>query len=213
MTGLPLVVALVITAAPLPEAKPDKDKIEALIAQLRSANKEPHVKITNYPGIVNDFIELPKDYDEKAQEVVRNARSQLEEIGDEAFPFLIAHRNDKEYSLSIEQCKWEPFSVGDVCLMILERHVASVSTIYKPRFDTCHFAEGYSYRVDSRLREVRIALRKWYDEHKSCKLREMQIERVEWAIAQEKAIGFPDARDKEQYLVPLERRLDELKKR
>ena len=213
MTGLHLIIALVLAVAPLPEAKPDKAKIEALIARLRSANKEPQITYVQYPGIVGESVEFPRDYDHKAQDAVWQARFQLAKMGKDAFPFLIEHRNDKEYSLSIGSCGWSAFSVGDICLMIVEDEVDIVSHLYKARFETRHFAPNYSYKDDATLMGRRTALRNYYDEHKSKTLKEMQIERLEWAIAQEKAIGFPGEKDKEYYLIPLERQLAELKKK
>jgi hypothetical protein len=206
----PAVFVLASVVAPLPPVvKPDKTAIEAQIARLRSPNKDPNPKR-------EPRTDYPEDYDRKAQEAVFDAKRQLTKMGKDAFPALIEHGNDEGYSLSISIAVLGGYSVGDVCLMIIEGQVDLAGMRYKARDGAdgkIHNHEGYFSQYQGAKGGRRAAFKKWYDEHQAKTLKEMQIEALEWAIKREKAIGFPGEKSKEWYLTPLERKLDELKKK
>jgi hypothetical protein len=211
MTGVWSILALVLAAAPLPPvAKPDKAAIEAQIARLKSPNKDPNPELRGRG-------EYPDGYDFKAQEAVVDAKRQLTKMGKDAFPTLIAHGEDKGYCLSTRVADLVGHSIGTVCLDIIEEQVDTAGMRYKAREGAdgkkLHIHRGYfdKYYGDNTSRCA--AFKKWYDEHETKTLKEMQIEALEWAIEREKAIGFPGKKDQESYLTPLERKLDELKKK
>jgi hypothetical protein len=211
MTGVPAILVLVLGAAPLPQvAKPDEAVIEAQIARLRSPNKDPN------PNRDGGFHEYPAGYDLKAQEVVFDAKLQLAKMGKDAFPTLIAHGNDEGYSLSVWSATCVGHSVGNVCLDIIKEQIGDAGMRYKDREGTdgkFHTHQGYFSKYYGDNRSPRAAFKKWYKEHETKTLKEMQIEVLEWAIAREKAIGFPSEKSKELYLIPLERELDELRRK
>jgi hypothetical protein len=66
----------------------DRKKIEALIAELRSTNKDPNPEY-------RPFVRFPDDYDTAAQRKVEKAQEQLIDLHKDAFPVLIEHLGDK----------------------------------------------------------------------------------------------------------------------
>lgn len=185
--------------------------VEALIASLRSRNKDPNPKM-DWPG------HYPEDYDFHAQQDVDRAIAELERLGKTAFPALIDHVNDKEYSRSMLSSLLRSMSVGETCFMIIESQIESVpgASGYKVRFGTdgqTHAHKGYFSKYCDGKWYTQDGLRKWYREHRDSSLREMRIDAVKWTIAREREIGFLDERDRESYLYPLERQLAEFSKK
>ncbi len=187
----------------------DRKRIESLIAELRSPNKDPNPKSER-------FITFPKDYDFKAQARVEKARKELLDLKKAAFPILIEHLKDKEYSRSIPTAIIRSQSVGEVCFTIVEEQVDLAGTRYKSRKG----ADGKEYRHQGYFSQYcqgawysQDGLRNWWKEHESRSLKDMQIEALEWAIERERKIGFPGAKDRATYLKPLVEQLMELEKR
>ena len=183
---------------------------ESLIAQLKSPNKpaNPDQK----PGLVR----YPADYDFKAQKKVSEAERMLEDLGKRAFPILIEHLNDSEYSQSFDTAILSDFTVGEVCYMIIRRQIEPTDRSgYKAR----HGSEGNSHTMpyyfnsfckSGQTRKDQVS--RWWAGHHDKTILEMQIEALEWTIQEETQIGFPRPRDRELYLDPLVRKLAELKK-
>jgi hypothetical protein len=187
---------------------PDRKAIESLIAELRSPNKDPNP--TN-----KYLVEYPKEYDWKAQRKVDTARQKLTELGRDAFPILIEHRDDKEYCCPLGEGA-NPLlslSVGNACCLIISTQVDCSGGGYKSRTGSdgkmhgcrTYFSQFFKDREDT----PGNAFGRWWKEHQRQSLREMQIEALRWAIAEERSIGFPDKKDEERYLQPLLTRLKE----
>ena len=191
-----------------PNKRLDRQRIEALIADLRSPNKDPNPKF-------QPFIKLPKAYDLAAQEKVERAQEELIEMKEAAFPVLISHLKDKPYSRSISTAIFRSLSVGDVCFMIIEGQVDLAGMRYKARTGSdgkFHMHDGYFSQYCKGGWHSQEGMEKWWKEHKNDSLKEMQIEALEWAIERERAIGFQDEKDREHYLDPLVKMLVELKR-
>jgi uncharacterized protein YceK len=190
----------------------DSETIESLIAQLRSKNKDPNPK-GKYLG------QLPDSFDWRVQKQVDIAFQKLGEFGKRAFPILLNHLNDKEYSGPISEFGDCPngslsLSVGDVCCRIIKTQVDQAESGYKSRLGRdgqshCHkgyFSQFFKNEGDT----PQVAYRRWWKEHRDQSLKQMQAEALRWAIAQERSIGFPEEKDEERYLEPLLTRLREL---
>jgi hypothetical protein len=205
MTGTLAILVLMLAAEPSSPVLPAA--VESQIARLKSPNKAPGMTFET---------EYPHGYDHRAQEAVLGAKRQLIAMGKDAFPALLAHGDDKEYSLTQSYSVYYDHSVGEVCLQIIEQQVDLVGMNYKARKGAdgkWHGFSSYFSKYYVAGGNQRSALKKWYDGHETKTLKEMQIEVLEWRIEHEKAIGFPGEDEKEHYLIRLERRLDDLRKK
>jgi hypothetical protein len=188
---------------------PSRKRIETLIAELRSANKDPNPKF-------RPIRSFPKGYNVEAQEKVEKARKKLIALGKDAFPALIEHVQDKGYSRPISTAILRGLSVGEVCFMIIEGQVDLAGIRYKSRdgSDGYHYVHrGYFSQYCKKAWYTRDGLRKWWKDNKNRSLKEMQIEALKWAIARERRIGFPGKKDREHYLDPLLEELNRLTKK
>ncbi|GEM_PF-3191762 len=171
-------------------------EIHSLIEQLASTNAPP-----NRP-----FGPLPDGYDEKAQELVEEAQTKLLAKGTAAFPLLIAHQEDARYCGTYPTSILRDFTVGEICLQIIERQIDLRLGSYKGRTG----ADGESHGPPDYLQEHR-PLDRWWAKRSHLSLRDIQIEVMEWTITQEREIGFPDAKSKKDWLDPLVAKLAELR--
>jgi len=179
--------------------------IERLIADLRSPNRDPNPRREPFTG-------YPKDYDVAAQKSVEAARQKLLALGTEAFPALIDHADDAAYSLSISTSILASQSVGEVCRQIIESQISPVVMTYKSRPGADGKWHGFpSFRAIQYLRgrTYREVLQEWWQMDQSRQLRDMQIEALRWQIDHEQKIGFASAKDREEYLAPLLKMLEE----
>jgi hypothetical protein len=182
---------------------------ESLIRQLKSPNKDLNPK-------VEPFVRLPPEYDRQGQKAVEEAEQKLIALGKDAFPILIEHLNDTEYSQSLPTAILRGFSVGEVCLMIIQRQVEPRRSGYKVRGGSDGEFHGMDDYLDSYSRKgktTRDGMRRWWSDHQQKMIRQMQIEALEWTIRRESEIGFPHPGDRELYLDPLVKKLAELKER
>lgn len=187
--------------------KTDRKKVESLVAELRSPDKDPNPNREPLDA-------FPKDYDDKAQEKVETARKNLIAMKEAAFPVLIDHVNDKGYSRTISTSILRSLSVGEVCFMIIQEQVDVAGMPYKSRRGADgmeHVYRGYFSRYSKGAWCSQEGLKKWWAEHQNQSLKVMQIEALNWAIDRERAIGFPGEKDREYYLTPLIDQLTELK--
>ena len=129
---------------------------------------------------------------------------------------LLAHGDDKDYSLTFSSAQYVDYSVGEVCLSIIECQVDIAPDNYKSRKGVdgkSHHPGWYFSKYHTANGSQRSALQKWYEENKAKTLTEIQIEVLEWRIEQEKRFGFPEEDDQKHYLIPLERQLAELRQK
>ena len=192
------------------ESTPTQRQAESLVMQLRSPNKDPNPSF-------NFLFELPREYDHTAQEKVAAAQQKLTGMGKDAFPILIGHLKDREYSCSISiSLPYRSLYVGDVCFMIIEAQVDLSGMPYKARKGADsrqHNHPGYFSKYCGNAWYSQEGLLKWWNEHDNRSVREMQIEALEWTIDRERSIGFPDDEAVESYLTPLLTKLAKLKDR
>jgi hypothetical protein len=108
-----------------------------------------------------------------------------------------------------------PCTVGLACFAIIEAQVFPLPSNYAGSFaragvdgemhDRPLFSKPGPFNADT------VAV--WLEARDGKTLTEIQIEAVEWLIAQETKIGFPTDADREKYLYPLERQVAELKEK
>jgi hypothetical protein len=195
---------------PVKGAGPTDAEVEALIAQLRSPNRNPN------PDLQPGGEHYPDDYDLPAQEKVQIAREKLTALGKDACPALIRHLDDKEYCLSFSTAVFRGFSVGEVCFMILEGQVDPAPGSYKSRLGTDgreHNHRGYLSKFCGEDWFTKKGVEQWWQGHQHQTLREMQMTALRWAIERERHIGFPQEDDKKYFLDPLLEKLDALTKK
>ena len=143
--------------------------------------------------------------DEDALRVLR-VREKLRGLGLPAFGALITSVDDERYSYSAVFSASRNLSVGDACFMIVESQVDFYGTGYKAR-DGADGKPSYLRHLRERKR-----LGQWWVDRRGRPLRELQVESLEWTIAQERLLGFVDDEQRVRILKPLEERLAELKK-
>jgi hypothetical protein len=154
-------------------------KIEALIAQLVSPNQTPQTK--------GPDAKYPAGYDHKAQERVRAAWKQLYDLGPVAFPQLIKHFDDDRYSFTADGGAADRnWPVGGACSDIVRCYLQPYSefalTVDEGKGKRRRRRPNYFY--DLRLNDRETAER-WWKKHRDKSLREIQIESLEWVLAEE----------------------------
>ena len=127
-------------------------------------------------------------YDHDAQERVRHAWHKLSRIGIRAFPYLIEHFDDDRYCFTEDSGPgYYNWSVGRACSDIFICHL-------QPHDFASHFAlNGGDSRFETKrpyycvyykLR-TSAGAKLWWETRKAKSLRELQIETLEWVIAEE----------------------------
>ncbi len=191
MRGTWLVVGILLSLC-LPawgqkKAPPTDKEIKTLIDQLVSPNPEPITR-----GL--PIIDLPAGYDRRKQAKVLAARSRLLELGPPAFPFLIERLKDERYCLTTENGisgVYRNRSVGDICRKIVFVQLQPFGSWQgrgKPPLPSYphHFLES------------REAAKAWWEKNKHKTLYQMQLEALDWVIAEEaKRPGDFTAKEKE----------------
>jgi hypothetical protein len=152
---------------------PTNEQIEALIKKLVSPNKPPKI---DGGGAV-----YPAGFDRDANSRVQETWLAIQKLGTAAFPYLIPHFDDEQYSFTTDAGSSDSnWSVGRACSGI----------VWCQLFPTFKFEGGESrpwppsYQVHFRLSTASGA-KAWWDTHKQKSLRELQIEVLEWTIAEE----------------------------
>ena len=155
-----------------------EQEIRALIDKLVSPNPKPITGDGDY--------RLPPGFDREKQKLVRKAVCDLESLGPRAFPFLIDHWDDKRYCLTVSEgingyCRNQ--TVGETCEMIVFNQIqpfgkwqgindAGLKYVWRPDYPV-HFL---SSKKDAK---------KWCEERKCKTLAEIQLEVLDWVIAEE----------------------------
>jgi hypothetical protein len=157
---LAALAAFSATASFAEDKPPSGQEIEALIQQL----------VSKYP---------PPSHDTSGQ--VHTAFKHIQELGLLAFPYLFDHFDDKRYSFTADKGSSDHnWSVGEACSDIVRCHLEPFGT----------FSNSFAgrrrpnYSAHSKLRG-REQAKAWWETHKQKSLRELQIEALEWVVAEE----------------------------
>jgi hypothetical protein len=164
---------------------PSEKEISTLIQQLVSPNPAPDDKNGR-------DAQYPPDYDHSAQQGVRSAWRQLNQLGIRVFPYLFDHFDDKRYSFTDDEgSRNTNWAVGLACSDILICHLQPFGTLVDDK-DACRrprpsYSEYYNLRTSA-------GAKLWWETRKDKALRELQIEVLEWIIAEEvkTPANYPD---------------------
>ncbi len=178
--------------------------IEALIEKLAISQDEA----TDEP-VYTPSIDTPKS-DPRVQAF--EAAEELTAYGKTAFPQLIAHFDDRRQSVAFRRTNRA--TVGLASFAIIEDEVYATPSDYRGSFYRTG-ADGKTHERPLFLKPAlfdRSTAAAWFAarEHKS--LLEIQIEALIWLIGEENRIGYPEEKDRELYLYPLQRQLERLKR-
>jgi hypothetical protein len=172
---------------------PSKREIKALIDQLISPNREPR-RVSAAHG-------LPREFDSQKQKQVDRARAKLTEIGPQAFPYLIERWEDKRYCLTASNDLSGTFlhlTVGQICRAIIYDQLQPHGT-YPKGFDPDRNRARQPRRpgYPSTFLGSQQAAKQWWMKNKNQTLRQMQLQALDWVIAEE-AKRRGDFTDKER---------------
>jgi hypothetical protein len=179
-------LSLLTTALSADEPTVADADIEALVAQLVSPNPEPLRR--NSPTAT-----YPAGYDRNAQKLVDHARLKLSDLGIRAFPILIKYLDDKRYSSTQDSgAVDENWTVGRTCKIVLTCHLQP--------YDSRIFAADTGGEPSIRYRPTYSAAftgsskaaKQWWEASKEKSLHDLQLEAVEWVVAEQ-------AKDPEKY--------------
>jgi hypothetical protein len=192
-----LAASALATSAGEPEKKPTEKEIKALIDKLVSPNPKP-ITGDEDPDVAPDY-RLPPGFDEEKQKLVRKAISDLKGLGICAFPFLIDRWDDDHFCILISEGINGYFrnqSVGKTCKMIIFDQI-------QPYGNSAGFAKNDDLKLAWRpsypyeFLASRADAKKWYEKHKDKSLYEIQLEALDWVIAEE-AKNVKEYSDKER---------------
>jgi hypothetical protein len=163
------------------KAPPTEKEIKALIDQLASPNPKPIINKSGAPS-----INLPPGFDRKKQDKVHLARSKLVELGHLAFPALIESWNDERYSLTTCNSLSDWFyneSVGHVCQTIIFDQLRPYGYWQETDGDPRDKPHRPSY--PGRFLDSQKEAKSWWEKNKEMALYQMQVEALNWVIAEE----------------------------
>jgi hypothetical protein len=156
------------------------EQMEALVNDLVSPNQAPRTGLPN--------AKYPAGYDHEAQKRVRRAFHKLRELAPRSFPFLFDHFDDKRYSLTADSGDTDKnYTVGKLCRDILASHLQSDEWDHKEGGTSFRSRPSEpDYLAHYKLFQAEHA-KKWWAERKDKSLRELQLEVLEWVLAEETA--------------------------
>ena len=185
-----LVLGLLLTFASLAytDDKPQRlseREIKGLVDRLISQNPKlitrAEDKSLQWPS-----YRRPPGFDWDKQEPVREARSKLRQLGPQAFPFLIERWGDNSYCMTTAHrlsggCHNE--TVGYVCQAILFDQLQPYG--YWPEVDEDPRGKPKRPSYPAEFLGSEKAARQWWQKNKDKTLYQMQLEILDWVIAQE----------------------------
>ncbi len=177
--------------------KLDKAEIEKLVLELRSSNLDP--------APFGWGTGIPINYDLEAQMRVWRAQRNIRALGITAFPALVAHLEDKEYSDTEEYSELVSFSVGHVChrLIAAQVNIAGAVHRFKDRKSQKTMYGGTFFNTALNDKHEGNVV-KWWEANKQRNLEDIQLESIEWLITKEKELGFLSPEQEKKVLEPLE---------
>jgi hypothetical protein len=164
---------------------PTEAAIRALVEQLASPNQRPKA----YPESAGSpDAKFPLGYDPAAQSKVRQAFLELQKIGPRAFPYLAEKIDDKRYSFTDDAGEvMSNWSVGSACYDIIDSQVQAYNGMWNGTADDGDPRERPRRPTPFQQDELEDSskFRTWCEVRKHKTLRELQIESLEWTIAEE----------------------------
>jgi hypothetical protein len=159
-------------------------------------------------GVNDDDPEYKKQFDK-----CRQAFCKLTELGEAAFPSLVAHLEDKRDSIPFAN-HFQSHSVGDACYwnvyFQLTDHPRDYSCYGLQRTGRDGQKHTKPYWEGTPFDEAG-GLKKWLEQNSALSYRAKQIKCLTWLLEREKAIGASDPESYFENILPLEIRILERK--
>jgi hypothetical protein len=141
----------------------------------------------------------------------RDAVKKLYGIGMQAFPLLMESFDDDRPGYALASIS-NP-TVGLACYYIIKDQLFD----FPPGYSTSYYrkgADGEDHRRPGQINQSlfggsRDGLKDWLKQRKERTLDELQLEVLEWTLAEEERIGVAVDGDEAKYLAPLRRRIEE----
>ncbi len=152
-------------------------------------------------GVNDDDKEYKKQFDK-----CRQAFRKLTEIGEPAFPFLVAHLDDKRSSIPFRN-HYSGQSVGNACYaniyFQLTDHPKDYSSYGLERMGRDGKPHEKPYWEGTPFDEAG-GLKKWLEQNSNLSYDAKQIKCLTWLLEREKAIGASDPESYFENILPLE---------
>jgi len=171
-----------------------RGKAFELVEMLASPNMPPNL------GAKRGFADLKPSYDLKAQDRVNSAWQELVETREDAIPALIEGLNDKRYcTTAAPYSMYVDYTVGDICRKILASRLEFYRSFdaFRPPLPE----KGPSY-IDAHFKDPDSG-RKWIEARKGKALWEIQVDVLEWLIADERRHPFRNIYTEARVLGPV----------
>jgi hypothetical protein len=165
--------------------QPSDQEILDLIDQLVSWNPKPITRREDRTLPPFNY-RLPPGFDVRKQGAVFQARTKLRQLGPRAFPFLIERWGDEHYCLTTSHSLSEAYynrTVGHICRAIICDQLQPYS--YWPRVDGDPRGRPKRPSYPAKFLATQEQAREWCNKNKHRTLREMQLEVLDWIIAEE----------------------------
>jgi len=186
-----------------PPAQPEAE-IEALIEQLVFSEGEATEAPSITPGITADG----EQYRERFESCQRAFR-RLREFKERAFPYLLAHLDDKRQSIPFRNhCLGQ--SVGNACYWCIYFQLQDRPDDYSTYGYARIGRDGQEHVVpywEGTPFDDAGGVANWLEQNKHLSYPEMQIQCLTWLLSREKAIGACNADSYFQDILPLEIRI------
>jgi len=173
-----LIVFLSAAGGAADEETLSNDQILALVNDLVSPNQAPRAG--------GPYAKYPAGYDHAAQKRVLRAFRKLRELAPRSFPFLFDRFDDRRYALTADSGDVDQnYTVGQLCRDILTSHLQP--NVWDRKQGGTSFRRRPSepdYLTHNKLFEPQHA-RTWWAERKDKSLRDLQLELLEWVLAEE----------------------------
>ena len=170
---------------PRPTTKPTEQEIKALLDKLVSPNPKPITDEDRDKHMAPD--RQSPALDEKKQGEVRRARIELRKLGSDTFQFLIDRWKDDRYSLTVENMLSgysRNQSVGRVCQTILYDQIQPYG-YWQSSGGPDPRSKPMRPCYPEKFLSSQEAARQWWKKHKAKPLDQIQLEVLDWVIAEE----------------------------
>jgi hypothetical protein len=168
-----IVLAMCVRVTSANDKPLSNQEMRSLVKALVSPNPEPKIG--------GSQAEYPAKYDHEAQDRVLDAWFKLQECGAAAFPILLDSLDDDRYSFTEDGGALDRnWTVGEACRDMIDLELQPFRTYYRFKDDDGPRIPRYIYHFKL---DTPDGAKKWWKTHKDKTLRELQIEVLEWVIA------------------------------
>lgn len=199
-----VVIAFAWLGPSLRGAAAEPNENGSLVTALRSTNQKPSIDSTGR-------YKLPPGFDLTVQSKVLAAWDNLVLKQTEAFPQLIEHCDDKDYSTSVASTifeHWHNWTVGQSCREIVASNLQPYGTLVTSALRQNPAGRLHRPHYCFANLRTREQAAQWWKARQNKSLRELQIEVLEWILAEEQKEANKYADD----IALLKPRLETLKK-